>query len=228
LIGKCTPKVVHEVGFACGADVIKDRFNARISSDLRLGIYSLCHGLNNSNSNYSGGFTGVNGGAGLGGFAASSSGGLTGGTSGLAPTGGVTAVGVSLGGGLLSGFSGGVTATNYTNPIQLGQLWPSVLPDEVRKGNALLPVKKNGEIAEDEIEIEFRSRSGKLLAAKDYFSPDGENGFSISKASWTLLGASSSTLPLTCPEDVRVSPSRKQAAMEPTLTIAPDLNLLET
>lgn len=81
------------------------------------------YGLNNSNSNYSGGFTGVNGGAGLGGFAASSSGGLTGGTSGLAPTGGVTAVGVSLGGGLLSGFSGGVTATNYTNPVQLGKFW---------------------------------------------------------------------------------------------------------
>jgi hypothetical protein len=49
-------------------------------------VYSgLVWGLNNSNSNYSGGFTGVNGGAGLGGFAASSSGGLTGGASGLIP-----------------------------------------------------------------------------------------------------------------------------------------------
>ncbi len=81
-------------------------------------------GLNNSNSNYSGGFTGVNGGAGLGGFAASSSGGLTGGPSGLIPDPrGVTAGGVSLGAGLLGGFSGGVTATNYTNPAQLGKFW---------------------------------------------------------------------------------------------------------
>jgi RHS repeat-associated protein len=80
-------------------------------------------GLNGSNSNYSGGFTGVNGGAGLGGFAESSSGGLTGGTSGLAPNGNVNAAGISLGGGLLGGFSGGVTATNYSNPAQLGKFW---------------------------------------------------------------------------------------------------------
>jgi RHS repeat-associated protein len=81
-------------------------------------------GLNNSNSNYSGGFTGVNGGAGLGGFAASSSAGLTGGPSGLIPNPrGVTASGASLGGGLLGGFSGGATATNYTNPVQLGKFW---------------------------------------------------------------------------------------------------------
>ena len=83
------------------------------------------YGLNNSNSNYSGGFTGVNGGAGMGGFAASSSGGLTGGTSGLAANGAVNVAGVSFGGGLLSGFSGGVTATNYTNPVQLGKYWAS-------------------------------------------------------------------------------------------------------
>jgi hypothetical protein len=81
------------------------------------------YGLNNSNSNYSAGFTGVNGGAGLGGFAASSSGGLTGGPSGLVPNGSVTVKGVSFGGGLLGGFSGGVTATNYTNPLQLGKIW---------------------------------------------------------------------------------------------------------
>lgn len=80
------------------------------------------YGLNNSNSNYSGGFTGVNGGAGIGGFAASSSGGLTGGGGGLIPnTREVTAVGVSGGGSLLSGVSGGVTATNYTQPLQLGK-----------------------------------------------------------------------------------------------------------
>jgi hypothetical protein len=87
-------------------------------------VYSgFVYGLNNSNSNYSGGFTGVNGGAGLGGFAASSSGGLTGGASGLAPNGAVKAGGISFGGGLLGGFSGGVTATNYTNPAQLGKYW---------------------------------------------------------------------------------------------------------
>jgi len=78
------------------------------------------YGLNGSNSNYSGGFTGVNGGAGFGGFAARSSGGLTGGAGGLLPTSGVTAAGVSFGGGLLSGATGGVTATNYSNPFQFG------------------------------------------------------------------------------------------------------------
>lgn len=78
------------------------------------------YGLNGSNSNYSGGFTGVNGGAGFGGFAARSSGGLTGGAGGLLPTSGVTAAGVSFGGGLLSGVSGGVSATNYSNPFQFG------------------------------------------------------------------------------------------------------------
>jgi hypothetical protein len=66
------------------------------------------YGLNSSNSNYSGGFTGVNGGAGFGGFAARSSGGLTGGAGGLLPTSGVTAAGVSFG-----GFSG--TDGNYSN-----------------------------------------------------------------------------------------------------------------
>lgn len=89
-------------------------------------------GLNNSNSNYSGGFTGVNGAAGLGGFAASSSGGLTGGPSGLIPNPrGVTTAGVSFGAGVLGGFSGGVTATNYTNPAQLGKFWAFYLARQV-------------------------------------------------------------------------------------------------
>jgi hypothetical protein len=83
------------------------------------------YGLNDANSNYSGGFTGVNGGAGLGGFVASSSGGLTGGAGGLAvhpfSPGAVTAFGASIGGGLLGGFSGGVSATNYSSPFQLGK-----------------------------------------------------------------------------------------------------------
>jgi hypothetical protein len=62
------------------------------------------YGLNSSNSNYSGGFTGVNGDA-----------------AGLSPTGGVRAAGLSLGAVLLGGFSGGVSATNYTNPLQRGK-----------------------------------------------------------------------------------------------------------
>jgi hypothetical protein len=83
------------------------------------------YGLNDSNSNYAGGFTGINGGAGLGFFLASSSGGFAGGARGLAvhpsAPGAVTAGGISFGGGLVSGFSGGVTATTYTNPVQLGK-----------------------------------------------------------------------------------------------------------
>ena len=83
------------------------------------------YGLNSSNSNYSGEFTGVNGGAGLGGFIASSSGGLTGGAGGLSvhpsAPGAVTAFGGSIGGGVLGGFSGGVSATNYSSPFQLGK-----------------------------------------------------------------------------------------------------------
>jgi hypothetical protein len=71
------------------------------------------------------GFTGLNGGAGLGGFVASSSGGVTGGAGGLAvhpsAPGSVTAFGGSIGGGVLGGFSRGVTATNYSNPFQLGK-----------------------------------------------------------------------------------------------------------
>ena len=81
------------------------------------------YGLNNSNSNYSGGFTGANGGYGLGGFAASSSGGLTGGASGLAPNGQVKVGGASLGASLIPTPTGGVTATNYTKPLQLGKFW---------------------------------------------------------------------------------------------------------
>jgi hypothetical protein len=89
------------------------------------------YGLNDSNSNYAGGFTGVNGGAGPGGFVASSSGGLTGlannGLSGLAVNpsapNAVTVGGLSFGAGLLGGFSGGITATNYSSPIQMGKFW---------------------------------------------------------------------------------------------------------
>jgi hypothetical protein len=93
-------------------------WNGGVSGSVYTGFV---YGLNSSNSNYSGGFTGVNGGAGLGGFVASSSGGMTHGVSGLSPTGEVKAVGVGLGAALLGGFSGGVSATNYANPLQLGK-----------------------------------------------------------------------------------------------------------
>ena len=82
------------------------------------------YGLNTSNSNYSGGFTGFNAGNGPGGFVASSSGGLTGGPGRLVPNPrGVTAGGVSLGASLVPTPTGGVTATNYTSPTQLGKFW---------------------------------------------------------------------------------------------------------
>ena len=92
------------------------------------------YGLNDSNTNYSGGFTGVNGGAeGVGFFAASSSGGLSGGANGLAvhpfAAGSTTAIGGGAGFGLLSGASGGVNATNYSNPAQLGQFTGFTLAD---------------------------------------------------------------------------------------------------
>ena len=81
------------------------------------------YGLNYSNSNYSGGFTGANAGAGPGGFVASSSGRLTGGASGLAPNGKVKVGGVSLGASLVGNVSLGATATNYSQPLQLGAFW---------------------------------------------------------------------------------------------------------
>ena len=81
------------------------------------------YGLNDLNSNYSGGFTGFNLADGLGGFAASSSGGLTDGVGGLAPNGAVKVAGIGIGGGLLTGLAGGATVTNYSNPTQLGSLW---------------------------------------------------------------------------------------------------------
>jgi RHS repeat-associated protein len=86
--------------------------------------------LDNSNSLYSGGFTGFNGGAsvegvvGAGIFAASSSGGLaalaSGGRSSAIPDFRVRVAGVSVSWSP-SPLTGGLTATNYANPVQLGQ-----------------------------------------------------------------------------------------------------------
>jgi RHS repeat-associated protein len=102
-------------GFGLGG--VQAGWNGGASGSVYIGFV---YGLNDSNSNYSGGFTGANGASGIGGFAQSSSGGLTG--SSTAPNGAVKAVGVSIGGGLLGGFSGGATVTNYTKPVQMGKL----------------------------------------------------------------------------------------------------------
>ena len=88
-------------------------------------------GLGSSNANYSGGFTGVSGGAVLGGYASSSSGGLTGGTAGLAPNGQVNAVGVSAGVSLLPTPTVGASATNYSQPTSLGSYWPLLNPTDL-------------------------------------------------------------------------------------------------
>jgi RHS repeat-associated protein len=80
-------------------------------------------GLNNTNSNYAGGFTGGNGGYGPGGFVASSSGGLTGSPRGMVPDWAVTAADASFGGSLIPTPTGGVSTTNYTKPLQLGRFW---------------------------------------------------------------------------------------------------------
>jgi RHS repeat-associated protein len=83
------------------------------------------YGLGSSNSNYSGGFTTLSGGAGLGGFISKSSGGLNGKASGIVPSGKVTVVGASVGSSLIPGPTGGVAVTNYSDPPPMGNLSPS-------------------------------------------------------------------------------------------------------
>jgi RHS repeat-associated protein len=81
------------------------------------------YGLKNDNSNYSGGFTTISGGAGLGGFISHSSGGPNAPT----PSGNVWAFGPSIGGSIITGFTGSVSATNYTQLLNLPpQAFPSV------------------------------------------------------------------------------------------------------
>ena len=86
------------------------------------------YGLNDSNSNYSGGFTGINGSVGLaGGFVSRSSGGLQTGflsngawkPAPISSPGAVTTFGLSVGVGT-SGASGNVSLTNYSKPLQAG------------------------------------------------------------------------------------------------------------
>ena len=79
------------------------------------------YGLKNDNSNYSGGFTTISGGAGPGGFISHSSGGPNAPT----PSGNVWAFGPSIGGSIITSFTGSVSATNYT---QLLNLPPQALP----------------------------------------------------------------------------------------------------
>lgn len=87
-------------------------------------------GLNDMNTNYSNGFTGFNAGDGLGAFVESSSGGPTGDwrVHPFAP-GAVNAAGMSFGGSLLDGFTGGIAATNYSQPLQLGKFMGFGIPD---------------------------------------------------------------------------------------------------
>ena len=87
-------------------------------------------GLSRNNSSYSGGFTGINGSlvspsfVGAGVFGAASSGGLAGPLTGRSPlpTGDVTVAGLELS---FSppGFTGAVTTSTYSHPVQLGKLW---------------------------------------------------------------------------------------------------------
>lgn len=90
-------------------------------------------GLNSSNSNYAGGFTGFNVGTPAGGgFVATSSGGVTNGVGGLSPStgsGSVTVAGGSIGLALLGKFQGGLSGTNYTQPLQLGKFWAFSIAD---------------------------------------------------------------------------------------------------
>ena len=104
-------------GFASGG--LQAGWNGGLQGSVFSGfIYG---GLNGNNSGYSGGFTAVQGGAGLGFFRASSSGGLTGGVKGVVPNGNVTATGASFGASLIPTPTGGVSVTNYTKPLSLGK-----------------------------------------------------------------------------------------------------------
>lgn len=103
---------------AFGFGGVQTGWNGGMSGSVYAG---LIYGLKVSNSNYSGGFTSINGGMGPGGFLASSSGGLTNGLGGLTPDGKVKAGGLSFGAGLLGSASFGAAATNYTKPFQLGK-----------------------------------------------------------------------------------------------------------
>jgi hypothetical protein len=81
-------------------------------------------GLNDSNSNYSGGFSGVNGQNAVGLNVQSSSGGLTGSARELIPNPReVTSVALTAGGSLIPTPTGGASVTNYTRPLQLGKWW---------------------------------------------------------------------------------------------------------
>ena len=81
-------------------------------------------GLDDSNANYSGGFSGVNGQKAVGLNVQSSSGGLTGSARELIPNPRqVTSVALTAGGSLIPTPTGGASVTNYTKPLQLGKWW---------------------------------------------------------------------------------------------------------
>jgi hypothetical protein len=81
-------------------------------------------GLGQDNKKYSGGFTTISGGAGPGFFLSHSSGGLK----SPKPSGDVSAFGLSFGGSLIAGFTGSVSATNYTQSLNLPTATAALLP----------------------------------------------------------------------------------------------------
>jgi hypothetical protein len=107
-------------GFAFGgAQVIG--WNGGASANVSTGFV---WGLNDSNSNYSGGFSGVNGSGRVGFNAQASSGGLTGSGRELIPDPrGVKSLSLTVGDSLLQTPTGGVTVTNYSKPLQMGKWW---------------------------------------------------------------------------------------------------------
>jgi hypothetical protein len=105
---------------AFGFGGVQAGWNGGLSGTAYIGFV---YGLNESNSNDSGGFSGFNAAMGTGVFWVSSSGGLTNGIGGTVPAGDVTAAGFSVGAGVLGPVSGGVTVTGYTRPQQMGRYW---------------------------------------------------------------------------------------------------------
>jgi len=106
-------------GFAFGGAAVG--WNGGASANISGGFV---WGLNDSNSNYSGGFSGVNGSGRVGLNIQSSSGGLTGSARELIPNPReVTSVALTAGASLIPTPTGGTTVTNYTKPLQMGKWW---------------------------------------------------------------------------------------------------------
>ena len=106
-------------GFAFGG--AQAGWNGGASANISSGFV---WGLNDSNTNYSGGFSGVNGSGRVGVNVQSSSGGLTGGARELIPNPReVTSVTLTAGVSLIPTPTGGATVTHATRPLQMGRWW---------------------------------------------------------------------------------------------------------